>query len=43
MQARFKKNTDFGQSQWYIKNLSFQWGRVRNDPQKGGDNKSFIQ
>ena len=34
MQERFKKSTNFGQSQWLIEDLSVQQGGVKSDPQK---------
>ena len=37
MQERFKKRTNFGQSQWLIEDLSAQQGGVYSDPQKGDD------
>ena len=41
MQEHFKKNINFGQSQWLNRDLSAQRGSVKSDPQKGGDN-TFI-
>ena len=35
MQEHFEKTTNFGQSQWLIKNLFAQWGSVKSDAQKG--------
>ena len=41
MQERFKKSTNFGQSQWHIKDLYAEQGGERSDPQKG--NNTFVQ
>ena len=42
MQEHFKKNTNFGQSQWLEMDQSAQWGGVRSDPQKGGGDNTYI-
>ena len=43
MQECYKKSTNFGQSQWLIKDLSTQRGGVRSDSQKGGQNLHLIE
>ena len=41
MQEHFTKSTNFGQSQWLIRNLYAQRDGLRSDPQKGDNN--YIQ